>query len=249
MQHEKESSITTATRECFHVHTSRCKHASGDTDDDYTEAALKLGASKIVFTDHCPFPENPFTNRMDMEQLPEYIHSLKLLKMKYEKFIDVQIGLETEFLPSFRTYYEKLVEMDGLDLLILGQHFYEVEPDVYSFSMEDKHNEYIGLAKATLQGINSGYFSVVAHPDRIFRRKTGWDDTMAGISKEIIDEAKEVGIPLEINVSSIRRRLYKQEFWDLVPPKVKIIKGIDAHSVAELNEGFTKCHYCTSFRK
>ncbi|MGB4657683.1 MAG: PHP domain-containing protein [Mobilitalea sp.] len=59
MLHEKRLSIMTATRECFHVHTSRCKHASDDTDKDYIEAALRMGASKIVFTDHCPFPGDP----------------------------------------------------------------------------------------------------------------------------------------------------------------------------------------------
>lgn len=240
MQNGKRPSITPATRECFHVHTSRCKHASDDTDEEFIEAAMRLSASKIVFTDHCPFPGNPFGNRMDIEQLPEYIQSLNFLKRKYEKLIDVQVGLEVEYLPSFQTYYKKLAEIEGIVLLNLGQHFYEVEPDVYSFSLEDKCDEYIGLAKATLQGIKSGYFSVVAHPDRIFRRKSEWDESMTELSKEIINVAKEVGLPLEINASSIRRRQYKQEFWNLVPCDVKTIKGIDAHSVAELKEEFVK---------
>ncbi len=33
-----------------------------------------------VFTDHCPFPENPFRGRIEIEQLPEYILSMKQLK-------------------------------------------------------------------------------------------------------------------------------------------------------------------------
>jgi len=236
----QQSSFIPAKRECFHVHTSRCKHASNDSDEEFIEVALSLGASKIVFTDHCPFPGNPFGNRMDIEQLPEYIQSLNFLKRKYEKIIDVQIGLEVEYLPSFQTHYMKLVEMEGIALLYLGQHFYEVEPYVYSFSMEDKRDEYIGLAKATLQGIKSGYFSVVAHPDRIFRRKSAWDGSMIELSKEIINISKKVGVTLEINASSIRERCYKQEFWDLVPHDVKTIKGIDAHSVSELKEEFVK---------
>ncbi|MGB4661760.1 MAG: PHP domain-containing protein [Mobilitalea sp.] len=242
MQHEKMQFITTTMKECFHVHTSRCKHASDDTDEDYIEAALRMGASKIVFTDHCPFPGNPFRNRMDIEQLPEYIQSLNFLKRKYMKLIDVKIGLETEYLPSFRAYYKKLIEMEGLELMILGQHFYEVEPEVYSFSMEEKYCEYLGLGKAILYGIKSGCFSAVAHPDRIFRRKTEWDESMTELSKEIIDAAKDKGVLLEINESSIRRKQYKQEFWDLVPCDVKTIEGIDAHSVAELNEEFEINH-------
>mgnify|MGYP000845577129 CR=1 FL=1 len=126
--------------------------------------------------------------------------------------------------------------------MILGQHFYEVRPKVYSFSMEEKYGEYLGFGKATLHGIKSGYFSAVAHPDRIFRRQTQWDASMTELSKEIIETAKDKGVLLEINKSSIRRKQYKQEFWDLVPSDVKTIEGIDAHSVAELNKEFEIKH-------
>lgn len=158
MPHEKRQSITTVTRECFHLHTSRCKHASDDKDEDYIEAALRMGASKIVFTDHCPFSGNPFGNRMDIEQLTEYIRSLNFLKKKYVSLINVQVGLEAEYLPSFEAYYKKITEMEGLELMILGQHFYEVEPEVYSFSLEEKYGEYFGLGKAVLLDKNGLFF-------------------------------------------------------------------------------------------
>ena len=45
----------------FYVHTFRCKHGS-DESDDYIRTALFLGAEKITFTDHCPFPGNPSCN-------------------------------------------------------------------------------------------------------------------------------------------------------------------------------------------
>ena len=54
--------------EIFHIHTWRCKHASMDEDYRYIESAIKLGANRIVFTDHCPFPGNPFGLRMDIGQ-------------------------------------------------------------------------------------------------------------------------------------------------------------------------------------
>ena len=50
----------------FHVHTYRCKHAfNGISDEDVIEMAISLGKDSIYFTDHAPFPENPFGNRMD----------------------------------------------------------------------------------------------------------------------------------------------------------------------------------------
>jgi len=67
-------------REIFHVHTKRCKHASDEEDYLYVESAIRLNADRIVFTDHVPFPGNPFGFRMDMEELPGYISSMKALK-------------------------------------------------------------------------------------------------------------------------------------------------------------------------
>ena len=51
----------------FHVHTHRCNHASDECDEKYIERGLQLGASEIVYTDHAPFPGNPFNNRMRYE--------------------------------------------------------------------------------------------------------------------------------------------------------------------------------------
>ena len=50
----------------FHIHTSRCKHASDESDEEYVKTALTLGAETITFTDHSPFLGNPFGNRMDI---------------------------------------------------------------------------------------------------------------------------------------------------------------------------------------
>ena len=59
--------------EIFHVHTWRCGHAGEEQDYEYVEKAIELGASRIVFTDHCPYPGNVFLYRMDMEQLDDYV--------------------------------------------------------------------------------------------------------------------------------------------------------------------------------
>ena len=63
-------------KEIFHVHTFRCGHAGNDQDVEYVKKAVALGAKRIVFTDHCPFPGNPFKSRMEIEQLPEEKHFL-----------------------------------------------------------------------------------------------------------------------------------------------------------------------------
>ena len=75
--------------EIFHVHTNRCGHAGNEADDEYVEKALTLGADRIVFTDHAPFPGDPFVNCMKMNHLSEYCLSTKPLKVKCQGRIEV----------------------------------------------------------------------------------------------------------------------------------------------------------------
>lgn len=230
----------------FHVHTYRCKHAGDEEDVEYIRRAIELGAKRIIFTDHAPFPGNPFGNRMDIEELPEYIASLKKLADRYIKYISVQIGLEIEYLPSFDEYYRELAANEDIRWLIVGQHFYEYEPGVYSFSdsTEVKNQcEAYGLMEAMLTACDTGYFRVIAHPDRAFRRKKNWTEDMAEMSEKLIRSAIENGIALEQNISSKNRKhQYWNEFWEMADAIAReeegkplfLIKGVDAHSVAEL---------------
>ena len=223
----------------FHVHTFRCGHAEKISDDAYIQKAIELGATGIWFTDHAPFPGNPFCNRMEYKELNEYISTLLQYKEAYSDRISVHIGLEIEYFPSFKTYYEELKGNENIEMLLLGQHMAEDFPEHYTFSWEKgrlKEEEYLALGRATIDGIQSGFFDAVAHPDRIFRRRQLWDDDMAKISEEIIEATQTKDIPLEINKASMKQKShYWSQFWNLVPSTIRKITGIDAHSVGELN--------------
>lgn len=230
----------------FHVHTYRCKHAGEDSDESYIKRAIELGKKEIVFTDHAPYPGNPFGNRMDYEELSEYIASLSELKEKYSDRISVLIGLEVEYLSSFTDYYKELSEIKALEWLIIGQHMYEHVPGIYSFSdsneVKDK-TEYIGLCEAMIDGMETGMFRAVAHPDRAFRRCKVWNEDMQKLSRRLIDTALRNNIVLEKNMASMRQKHhYWDEFWRLLnsileedhEKRAYVVRGVDAHSVEEL---------------
>ena len=237
----------------FHVHTKRCKHAGTDADEAYVKRAVELGAKAIVFTDHAPFPGNPFGNRMDYEDLPEYISSLKRLKEMYRDQISVQIGLEIEFFPSYLEYYKELQSNRDIEWFVLGQHMYEHSPGVYSFSDSEeelRETEYIGLIEAMVEGAKTGLFNVVAHPDRAFRRRKLWDEHMTEMSEKLINTVLENNLILEDNISSYRsENQHWDEFWQILDgilasdetKTAMVTKGIDAHSVKELD------YYCGRF--
>ena len=133
--------------EFFHVHTRRCKHGSEETDEILVKKAISLGAKRITFTDHVPFPENPFGNRMDFEELEEYLDSLEKLKKLYTTQIDIKIGFEVEYLPKYLDYFWFLKNHPKVDLLILwtresvkmrsvAEHFHTKPP---AMRVEDKN--------------------------------------------------------------------------------------------------------------
>ena len=232
-------------KQIFHVHTFRCGHAEIIPDKAYVKLAIELGASDIWFTDHAPFPNDPFGARMKYAELGEYLCALTELKEQYHN-INIHIGLETEYFPSFDKsgYYEYLRSRSEIEMLLLGQHMAEVSssPPSYSFSESAEYldkNEYKLLGKAIVEGAKTGYFHAIAHPDRIFRRCHSWDNDMEKIASEIIQSAVNADLPLEINLASVENPIYlKQEFWELVPETAKRIVGYDAHSVDELKSRF-----------
>lgn len=227
-----------ADKELFHVHTYRCRHAGNEQDEAYVQRAMELGALRITFTDHAPFPGNPFGNRMQIEELKGYVSSLRQLKEKYKEKIDVYIGLEVEYLPAFHDYYLWLKDSGDFDVLMIGQHFYECEDGKHSFSLEQNvrnETEASGICNAVIQGIETGCFQVAAHPDRMFRYCDCWTKEMEAISLRLINAAIDNRITLEKNLAAMeRKKQYWEEFWQLVPESLNTIVGVDAHSVSEL---------------
>ncbi len=245
--------LEAAQTELFHIHSYRCRHAEDISDESYVTRAIELGASGILFSDHVPFPGNPFRNRMDIEQLPEYLNTLTGLKDKYADQLRLRVGLEVEYLPSYRSFYEYLRDDPRLDYLMIGQHMYEIRPGEYSFqlpSADKDAQEHAGCIDAMLRGIETGLFDVVAHPDRCFKRQTAWTEEMACLSRELIRAACGAGVTLEKNLESMCREYnYWDEFWDLVPDRADIVVGTDAHSIAELISKWDmqQFYYCEDF--
>ena len=225
-----------SNKEIFHVHTKRCGHAEDLPEEEYVKKAIELGADRITFTDHAPFPGDYFNGRMKLAELPEYIATLLSLKRKYADQIDIVTGLEIEYLPSFHSYIEDLKNNEDIQYLLLGQHFYELSCGSWSFNLSDKSLEWKGLLYAQMEGIASGLFDGVAHPDRAYKRCKVWTEDMQDAGEELIAFAGHYGcLPLEKNFASrSRKKYYWSEFWDMVPKDLTIIYGCDAHSVKDL---------------
>lgn len=54
-------------------------------------------------------------------------------------------------------------------------------------------------------GIDTGLFDVVAHPDRAFRRQKTWTAEMDACSNQLIERALKLNVKLEKNYSSMKK--------------------------------------------
>lgn len=228
-----------AGREIYHVHTWRCRHGSSEPDESYIQKAIELGADRITFTDHAPFPGDPFSNRMRYSELKEYITSLKELRNIHEEHIQVCIGLEIEYLPEYESYYEELKGNPDIELLMIGQHHYELGPGKYSFQLSKDElkteDEYHALAEAQIAAMETKLFDVLAHPERTFRKAKSWNKDIEFLSNSIINAAMNNNVLLEYNLASARE--YPEilsNFWNMVPAEASYIVGCDAHNTSEV---------------
>ena len=87
----------------YHSHTWRCKHAGG-TEEEYIRRAIDAGYRVFGFADHSPWPyPGGFESgiRMRLEQVPDYLATLRALGEKYRGEIFVPVGLECEAFPAY----------------------------------------------------------------------------------------------------------------------------------------------------
>jgi histidinol-phosphatase (PHP family) len=228
---------------CYHTHTNRCGHARGK-DEDYVLFAISKGVKVLGFTDHVFLKgyTQP-TIRGNYEDLDEYISSLTHLKNKYKDKIEILIGFEAEYIKKMVPYYKELLK-DKIDYLILGQHLFISSEDkiTWYFKTKDNHKMVDKYADDLIEGMKSGLYKYVAHPDLFASGISIWDEYAISVAKRIIEAAIKYDIPLEYNLGGYRypyEQLFagmkylkypNENFWDLASTyPIKVIIGPDAH--------------------
>ena len=223
----------------YHTHTYRCNHAVG-TDREYVEKAIERGLKTLGFSDHVhmPFPDGhePW-NRVPLWLLEDYVNSVLALRQAYKDDIDIRLGFEAEYYPDL---FEAMLEVLGpypVDYLLLAQHFNDSRETVYNPSMAQDKAALRRYVDRVIEGMETGAFTYVAHPDlfyfngseRVYRREMG----------RLCQRAKELDIPLEINMLGLRTgRCYPNDwFWPIVKEQgCRAVLGCDAHDPRDVAE-------------
>ena len=217
----------------YHTHTKRCNHAVGE-DREYVEAAIKAGIKVLGISDHAPylFPFSGYysPHRVSLEQAEEYVSSVRALAKEYEKDVRILCGFELEYFPRYHEREMEYLKTFSPDYVIMGQHFLGNEPD-HSSSRGDKAETLKAYVSQVLEGLQTGDFLYLAHPDM-----SGYAYPEKDLEREyrrLCEGAKALGIPLEINLLGIRgNRWYPDERLFRIAAEVgnEIVLGVDAHS-------------------
>lgn len=225
--------------EHFHAHTWRCHHATG-TEREYVEEAIKKGLKRLGFSDHAPYVfEGDYYSsfRMRPEQLEGYVRTVLDLRDEYKNDIELHLGLEAEYYPRFFDGFLRLIEPYPIEYLLQGQHFLHNEMDLVipSSMTTDDESLLALLVDQTSEGMRTGKFTYVAHPDLM--NFTGPDDVYEKHMRRLCENAIAAGVPLEINLLGIRtHRAYPRErFWKLVGEMGNdVVLGGDAHATCDV---------------
>lgn len=223
----------------YHTHTHRCNHAIG-REEEYVREALKAGLKILGWADHTPylFPNGYYSHfRMRPIQLSGYIKTIQELQKQYAGQIEMPIGLEMEYYPK---HFENLMEFlrdHPIDYLILGQHFIGNEYDApYSGLVTDDKEVVRRYCRQSMEAMNTGLFTYFAHPDLI-HYQDDWKFYQEAV-RPMCAEAKQCGVPLEINLLGIRegRHYPNRYFWEMAAQEgCDVILGVDAHSPQAMN--------------
>lgn len=225
----------------FHIHTSLCHHAVG-TMEQYVTAALEQGLERICFTDHVPLPDgfDP-THRMLLSELPGYYDEVARLREFYQDRLEINLGLECEFMPGLEPWLEKVVEQSQLDYLLGSVHYlgpFGAQEPVFvmrpgNVSLEELEPPYWQQMEGL---VASGLFDAVAHLD-IFKQ-SGWQPGQRELPQitRVLDLMAKKNMALELNSSGWDKPAVKTAYPDLSllelakQRDIDVIYGSDAHA-------------------
>lgn len=200
----------------YHTHTWHCGHAEG-TPREYVESAIAEGVQVLGFTDHAPYayPNGFISNhRMTQDKVEDYFYTLTDLKKEYADQIQIHIGVEAEYYPELFEQLLVLLRQYPCEYMLLGQHYIGNEYDDPIMDSDVFLRSYVDQI---LEGLSTGLYTYLAHPD--YAKCRGDDATVYRYEMErLCRKAKEMGIPLEINLNGMRGRQHypSKAFWQIV---------------------------------
>lgn len=254
-----------------HIHTHFCPHGSNDHVKRYIERGIALGYKEMSFTEHAPLPttfNDPVPGQdsaMDISMLEDYLNEMKNVKREYQKDIQINIGLEVDYIEGYEEETRKLLNDVGslLDDSILSVHFLKLAGDYFCVDYSDEEFAKIAKLAGSTDKVYERYFQTVMKsvradlgtfkPRRIghmtlvtkFQKKYPPKRVFDSEIYSILDEVKEQNLQLDYNGAGSIKPLCLEPYppaWvvdEAINRGIPLVYGSDAHSANGLGQGLT----------
>jgi len=227
-----------------HCHTPLCKHARGEPAE-YAAAAEARGLRGIIFTDHCPLPDNNSAwVRMDPGQFEHYVALIALTRAQFAGRVDVRLGLESDYFPGIEPWLEKLHARVPLHH-VLGS----IHPQIAEYRNRYFHGDWFDYQQVYFdhlaQAAETGLFDTLAHPDLIKNESPAdWD--FARIRPHLersLDRIAATGVAMELNTSGVNKTVSEMNpspaMLALIRARgIPVVIGADAHRPGRVGDGY-----------
>lgn len=221
----------------FHSHVSRTSAMH------MVQAARDKGIKVFGLSEH-DFQMSEM--RPDLEHLPQEGAFMRLAdyaeavhSAARELDMDVRLGMEVDFIPAKNDAIQEVIRQQQWDFLIGSVHEVDgvlFENDGITWTPDEAQTCWLRYYELLREAVRSGYFNLVSHPVRLYRRNTYLLPTLDEELEKLAAEAASYNVALEINgydtltYPEMVKRLARACAAHHTPISV----GSDAHRPAEI---------------
>jgi len=238
----------------YHVHTSRCGHAGGESRD-FVLKAIDRGLAEVGLTDHIPLYFLPVAERdpklaMKEEEFDGYIEEVLELRDEFRGKIAVRLGLEADYREGHEEELARWLARADWDLVLGSVHWVaggwiDAPGSAARFETEGTENLYDEYYRLLSKAARTGFFDVLTHFD--LPKKFGYRPPSPRVTAEgeAIAAAKEGGCAVEISSAGLRKpvgEIYPEArlLEEIVAAGIPVTFSSDAHAPAEVGWGYEK---------
>jgi histidinol-phosphatase (PHP family) len=191
-----------------HLHTGRCRHASG-TPSEYAAVAESRGITTIAFTDHMPLLDNDDSDyAMSSSELPEYVDDV--CRTAREARVEVLLGIEADWVPGREADIAEALALHRYDLVLGSVHFIDgwafddprCRHGYEAWDAEALWNRYFD---ELVTAASSGLFDVMAHPDLLKKFDYRPPQDLSPLYARAAEAFAEAEVAVEVNTAGLRK--------------------------------------------
>ncbi|WP_027461056.1 histidinol-phosphatase HisJ family protein [Deinococcus murrayi] len=229
-----------------HTHTPLCKHATGHPRE-YAQAALDAGLAGLCFTDHIPMPawyDAPW--RMRLDQLAEYVDTVREVQAEFAGRLDVRLGLEADFHPGTERFVERILAEHDWDYVIGSVHYlgawgFDNPEFAAEYDERDLGQLYRHYGALVEGAARTGLFDSIGHLD--LPKKFGHRAPDDSALLRALDVVAGLGLALDFNTAGWRKPVAEaypspQLTREATTRGIPFVLGSDAHAPGEVGFRF-----------